>query len=84
MSGGGIPLGVAGTWQLQVDASTGTGTAQAVVTQFDVLQEDGSAADPEEVEPIPAITTTTANGPVLTERRPRHHHRLNPHSQASW
>lgn len=70
VEGFGLPLDVAGTWVLQVDANTPSGAAQQVQTQFEILQADGSPAPPPPVEPLDPTTTTQPAGPVLTEPAP--------------
>jgi len=65
-SGAGIPLDVAGTWTVEITASTPTGQVQTS-TQVVINNADGSApAAGADIPALPATTSTLADGPRLT------------------
>ena len=62
--GGGIPFAEAGTWRLEINASTSEGNISGSRIAFDVRQQDGSLVDSEIDEPdgTPPDTESTATG----------------------
>jgi hypothetical protein len=68
---GGIPLDVAGTWRVQVSATTPQGTVTGINANVGIRDEEGDLPDPvsPEVPNLPAstATSTTALPPETTE-----------------
>ena len=66
--GGGIPLDVAGTWNLQISATTPTGAVDTAGGRFDVRAADGSlpSSDIGSAPTNPAITPATTPAPSTT------------------
>lgn len=56
--GGGVPLNVAGSWRMQVAASTQTGAVPAAENSFVVNEADGSEPTTELVPPVTGAATT--------------------------
>ena len=73
--GGGVPLDVAGTWTIEVQATLANGNVTGVRTPFQVLNDDGSTADPADVS-VPPISPTTTTLPATTASDRPDHHRL--------
>ncbi len=64
--GGGVPFDVAGNWTFEVQATLTNGTVGGVRNPFQVLNNDGSAADPSDVSVPPLSPTTTTLPPTTT------------------
>ncbi len=63
--GGGVPFDVAGNWTFEVQATLANGNVSGVRTPFQVLNNDGSAADPADVS-VPPLSPTTTTLPATT------------------
>ncbi len=66
--GGGIPLDVAGTWNLQISATTPTGAVDTAGGRFDVRAADGSlpSSDIGSAPTNPEVTPATTPAPSTT------------------
>ena len=71
---GGIPLDVAGTWRIQVSATTPQGTVTGINANVAISDEDGNVPDPAapEVPDLPADVVDDDDRPTT----PRHHRSL--------